>query len=332
MGGTVHPINAAVDCRDGIGTWDWPEVSAEAACGQSLKYAVPMSYIESLFQMGTWQREFDLRNWKTFHIPRTGAISVNMNNFTTMPWSEEVRAAKEEFEESLNAADPDEPAAKKREIATGEAVISSPRCGEELESKVKGVRAPPLVQTVKQQERNIKTRTMTSRKQPRNKKRAKKNVTDDKYVAPNRGNGGNTDQKAERGKVTMDPEKLAERSEKSNEKAVEDGLSVGKHRPKSHVPEETETVGVPRKETSIAEAQKHRVTPKEQSAAEEPTQAMEVPAVSEQKSSSEKHIVTAPPSMSKSWSPAREGARNQLPYQKIDLRQKRRLPYRPSQS
>lgn len=91
-----------------------------------------MKYIEKLFQTKTWQREFDLKEWKTFHIPRDGAISLNFNTFTTMPWSEELRVAKEELEESLAIADPDQPAAKKREIATGQAVNASAKCRGEM--------------------------------------------------------------------------------------------------------------------------------------------------------------------------------------------------------
>lgn len=112
FGGTIHPINASVDGYHGIATWDWPE----EASGMSLKYTVSMAYIEKLFQMETWQQDYDLKNEKTFHVSRDGAVSINLNCLTTMNWSEEVRVEKEALEESLTNS---EPTAKKRETGKG---------------------------------------------------------------------------------------------------------------------------------------------------------------------------------------------------------------------
>lgn len=112
FGGTIHPINASVDGSHGIATWDWPE----EASGMSLKYTVSMAYIEKLFQMETWQQDYDLKNYKTFHVSRDGAVSINLNCLTTMNWSEEVRVTKEALEESLTNS---EPTAKKRETGKG---------------------------------------------------------------------------------------------------------------------------------------------------------------------------------------------------------------------
>lgn len=117
FGGTIHPINASVDGYHGIATWDWPE----EASGMSLKYTVSMAYIEKLFQMDTWQQDYDLNNCKTFHVSRDGAVSINLNCLTTMNWSEELRVAKEAFEQSLTNS---EPTAKKRE--TGKGGVTSP--------------------------------------------------------------------------------------------------------------------------------------------------------------------------------------------------------------
>lgn len=122
FGGTIHPINSSVDGSHGIATWDWPE----EVSGMSLKYTVSMAYIEKLFQMETWQQGYDLKDWKTFHVSRDGAVSINLNCLTTMPWSEEVRVAKEALEGSLANF---EPAAKKRETGKGGAVTSPERPG-----------------------------------------------------------------------------------------------------------------------------------------------------------------------------------------------------------
>lgn len=115
FGGTIHPINSSVDCSHGIAIWDWPE----EVSGTSLKYTVSMAYIERLFQMETWQQDYELKDWKTFHVSRDGAVSINLNCLTTMPWSEEVRVTKEALEESLANL---EPAAKKRETGKEGAV------------------------------------------------------------------------------------------------------------------------------------------------------------------------------------------------------------------
>lgn len=112
FGGTIHPINASVDGYHGIATWDWPE----EVSGMSLKYTVSMAYIEKLFQMETWQQDYDLKDCKTFHVSRDGAVSINLNCLTTMNWSEEIRVAKEALEESLTNS---EPTAKKRETGKG---------------------------------------------------------------------------------------------------------------------------------------------------------------------------------------------------------------------
>lgn len=118
FGGTIHPINARVDGCHGIATWDWPE----EVSGMSLKYTVSMAYIEKLFQMETWQQDYDLKDCERFHVLRDGAVSINLNCLTTMNWSEEIRVAKEALEESLTNS---EPAAKKRETGKGGRVASS---------------------------------------------------------------------------------------------------------------------------------------------------------------------------------------------------------------
>lgn len=308
LGGTVHPINAAVDCSHGIGTWDWPDVDPEVDWERNLKYTVPMSYIENLFQMETWQREYNLENWKAFHIPRDGAISVNLNNLTTMPWSEEARVAREELEESLNAADPDEPAAKKREIAMGQAVISSAKFGEKLESSEEGAKAALLMQATEQQERIIRTPTTMSRKQRRKQKRAERNATDDKCAVSKKDDEEGSEQATEDVKVTMDPENQTKKNTKGKEKAVQEVVNVEKDRAVLQAAEETEVAMVPGKQKSMA--QQHSVTSKEQSPAEVPTSATEPLAEPKQAPPAESPVATQPPPfMSKTVSsPAEEQA------------------------
>lgn len=124
FGGTIHPINASVDGYHGIATWDWPE----EVSGMSLKYTVSMGYIEKLFQIETWQQDYDLNDYKTFHVSRDGAVSINLNCLTTMNWSEEIRVAKEALEESLTNS---ELATKKRETGKG-GRVTSPEMSEKV--------------------------------------------------------------------------------------------------------------------------------------------------------------------------------------------------------
>ena len=78
-----------------------------------------MTYIQNLFRMETWRRFGRLHDWTMFHVPRTGATSLYIFSFTTMPWSEEQRVENEEAAELLAIAKA-QPACKKRLIATGE--------------------------------------------------------------------------------------------------------------------------------------------------------------------------------------------------------------------
>ncbi|KAI4114583.1 MAG: hypothetical protein LQ341_007772 [Variospora aurantia] len=88
---------------------------------RTICHALPMQYLEDIQQMETWEREYELDDWRAFHIPRDGATSVYMNSVTTVSWSEEERAAKEALQER-QLQDLEEPARKKRETADGHAV------------------------------------------------------------------------------------------------------------------------------------------------------------------------------------------------------------------
>ena len=94
-------------------TSDWPPRSVTFDSKQRLWYTVPMDYIQSLFLTETWNSKGHLRDYKTFHIPRTGATASYMASFTTMEWPES-----EEVAEALTLTK-EQPAFKKRLIATG---------------------------------------------------------------------------------------------------------------------------------------------------------------------------------------------------------------------
>ncbi|KAL9017269.1 MAG: hypothetical protein Q9185_005390 [Variospora sp. 1 TL-2023] len=121
FGGQVAPINDRVDGIYGVATWNWPRSFGEMDPERTICHALPMQYLEDMQQMETWEREYELDDWRAFHIPRDGATSVYMNSVTTVSWSEEERAAKEAWQER-QLQDLEEPARKKRETADGHAV------------------------------------------------------------------------------------------------------------------------------------------------------------------------------------------------------------------
>lgn len=125
FGGQIAPINDRVDGIYGVATWNWPRSFGEMDPERTICHALPMSYIEKLQQMETWERDahdgYDLKDWKAFHIPRDGATSIYMNSVTTVSWTEEERAAKEALQER-ELQDLEEPAQKRREVGDGHAV------------------------------------------------------------------------------------------------------------------------------------------------------------------------------------------------------------------
>ena len=120
FGGHLQPINRRVDGSHGIAIADWPFGGTEEDPQNYRWWTVSMDYIEHMFQMSTWQRQFDLKDWRIFNVPRDGATSLYINSFSTMKPSEEERVAKEEVAE-LIAHSKEEPAKKKRETALGDA-------------------------------------------------------------------------------------------------------------------------------------------------------------------------------------------------------------------
>ena len=120
FGGEISPINHRIDGSHGIGTSDWPPRGRRDDPHRRIWFTVSMEYIEQMFQMHTWRRNFDLKQWRVFNIPRDGAISLYINSFTTMSWEEEQRVAKEELAE-LVALENEQPAKKKRITGEGKA-------------------------------------------------------------------------------------------------------------------------------------------------------------------------------------------------------------------
>lgn len=118
FGGELALINDRVDGSHGLGTSDWPPRGSLDDPERRVWSTVSMEYVEYMFQMETWQRDFDLKQWRTFNIPRDGAISLYINAFTTMSWGEEQRVADEEVAE-LVALEKDQPAKKKRITGAG---------------------------------------------------------------------------------------------------------------------------------------------------------------------------------------------------------------------
>ena len=116
--GHIAPINNRVDGSHGIAISDWPPRGTQNDPERRVWNTISMRYIEKLFQMSTWQRSFNLQNWRTFNIPRDGATSLYINSFTTMSGNEERRVAREELAEAVALANA-QPAKKKRVKATG---------------------------------------------------------------------------------------------------------------------------------------------------------------------------------------------------------------------
>lgn len=131
FGGEVLPINRRIDCTHGVGlvfhiviretaksensTCDWPPQASGPDPERRAWYTVPMEFMESMFQKSSWKStRCKLLNidqpWK---IPRTGAVSLYINSFTTMLWSEQMRTANEETAEQM-AVEKAQPAHKKR--------------------------------------------------------------------------------------------------------------------------------------------------------------------------------------------------------------------------
>ena len=128
FGGRILPINDRVDCLHGLCIFDWPDKNAPFDPNSREVHTIPMTYIEKMFQMETWEQDFDLRQNNIWHIPRNGAKSIFLTHFTTMSYDEEQRIKEEEASEALKEATAkfDQPADKKRRTSLdGEVLIAS---------------------------------------------------------------------------------------------------------------------------------------------------------------------------------------------------------------
>lgn len=129
FGGRINAINSRADGAHGIAIWDWPETNVSdnyespGVRDSDIKSSISMGYIEALQQMKTWQQDYDLWDWKIFHVPRDGATALYLNQFTTMDWTEEKRVREEEYQELLQAEE-EQRAKKKRQTGTGRAVVT----------------------------------------------------------------------------------------------------------------------------------------------------------------------------------------------------------------
>ena len=118
FGGEIQPVNNRVDGSHGVGTSDWPPKGVDVDPERRVWYTIPMTYIEKLFQKTTWERRYNLEDWDVFHIPRTGATSLYINYFTTMPYSEDQRVAHEELRELITSVT-EQPPPKMRMVSGG---------------------------------------------------------------------------------------------------------------------------------------------------------------------------------------------------------------------
>ena len=128
FGGRILPINDRVDCLHGLCVFDWPDKNAPFDPNSREVHTIPMTYIEKMFQMETWEQDFDLQKTDIWHIPRNGAKSIYLTYFTTMSYDEEQRIKDEEAEEALKDATGkwEQPAEKKRRTSLdGEVLVAS---------------------------------------------------------------------------------------------------------------------------------------------------------------------------------------------------------------
>ena len=102
-------------------TSDWPPQGSPSDPHRRAWYTVPMPFIERLFQQETWQKigRSLPSSQQPFPIPRTGAHSLYINSFSTMPQSENQRVLREETAEIM-AVEKAQPAHKKRIVYSGE--------------------------------------------------------------------------------------------------------------------------------------------------------------------------------------------------------------------
>ena len=119
FGGKIDTINGRLDGQYGLSITDWPFPVMDSERREL--FAIPMSYMEKLFQRETWEHKFNLKQLY-FRIPRDGASSIYLNCYTTMSPDEEGRIKQEEAAEAEKESVEAEGSKKKRLLNTGQAV------------------------------------------------------------------------------------------------------------------------------------------------------------------------------------------------------------------
>ena len=152
----MQSIQSGVVLTLNIRTSDWPPQSSSSDHHRRTWFTVPMTYIEKLFQKSTWASKAESLDPPRWRIPRTGAVSLYINSFTTMHHSEELRSAREDAAEAI-AIERSQPAPKKR-------VISSENVFDPRPSK-KYVHSHIIVE--RQSNRSASSRNKTDAKQER---------------------------------------------------------------------------------------------------------------------------------------------------------------------
>lgn len=87
FGGRLHPISSRVDCGLGMAVLSYPlkEVYDKE---DNVLYTLPMDYITKIQQKETWEQDFSSSS-TTFHVPRTGCRSIEVNGTNLMIWEDE---------------------------------------------------------------------------------------------------------------------------------------------------------------------------------------------------------------------------------------------------
>lgn len=88
FGGRLHPISSRVDCSLGLAVLNYPlkEVYDKE---DNVLYTLPMEYITMIQQKETWEKVLNKESADTFHVPRTGCKSIEINGTNLMVWEDE---------------------------------------------------------------------------------------------------------------------------------------------------------------------------------------------------------------------------------------------------
>ncbi|KAF2797201.1 hypothetical protein K505DRAFT_322760 [Melanomma pulvis-pyrius CBS 109.77] len=88
FGGRLHPISSRVDCGLGLAVLSYPlkEVYDKE---DNVLYTLPMDFITKIQQKETWEQDFSESGPGTFHVPRTGCRSIEINGANLMVWEDE---------------------------------------------------------------------------------------------------------------------------------------------------------------------------------------------------------------------------------------------------